>query len=121
MLIEGTCVTKRPVRSSKWLWTLGAVLFGVIAVAIVLLATHWPFTEKAITQALEAASGRPVQIRTFSKTYFPPGCIAEGIRFLRHKHPADPPIITVEKLRSEEHTSELQSLRHLVCRLLLEK
>jgi len=23
--------------------------------------------------------------------------------------------------RSEEHTSELQSLRHLVCRLLLEK
>src|SRR5215212_12021404 len=27
----------------------------------------------------------------------------------------------VRGLRSEEHTSELQSLRHLVCRLLLEK
>src|SRR5437899_8912051 len=26
-----------------------------------------------------------------------------------------------ENRRSEEHTSELQSLRHLVCRLLLEK
>src|ERR1035438_10711623 len=26
-----------------------------------------------------------------------------------------------DRLRSEEHTSELQSLRHLVCRLLLEK
>src|SRR5438045_5839967 len=26
-----------------------------------------------------------------------------------------------ESQRSEEHTSELQSLRHLVCRLLLEK
>src|SRR5436853_4205609 len=26
-----------------------------------------------------------------------------------------------ERCRSEEHTSELQSLRHLVCRLLLEK
>src|SRR5437899_4055079 len=26
-----------------------------------------------------------------------------------------------ESFRSEEHTSELQSLRHLVCRLLLEK
>src|SRR5438045_5584214 len=26
-----------------------------------------------------------------------------------------------ELVRSEEHTSELQSLRHLVCRLLLEK
>src|SRR5258705_1143099 len=29
--------------------------------------------------------------------------------------------ITVGGERSEEHTSELQSLRHLVCRLLLEK
>src|SRR5205814_9449637 len=28
---------------------------------------------------------------------------------------------TTRFLRSEEHTSELQSLRHLVCRLLLEK
>src|SRR5436853_4935004 len=27
----------------------------------------------------------------------------------------------VGEVRSEEHTSELQSLRHLVCRLLLEK
>src|SRR5262245_62904477 len=26
-----------------------------------------------------------------------------------------------KRVRSEEHTSELQSLRHLVCRLLLEK
>src|SRR5205814_4811877 len=26
-----------------------------------------------------------------------------------------------QRVRSEEHTSELQSLRHLVCRLLLEK
>src|SRR2546425_13151965 len=34
-----------------------------------------------------------------------------------------PPIATVPRagLRSEEHTSELQSLAYLVCRLLLEK
>src|SRR5205814_6170780 len=31
------------------------------------------------------------------------------------------PALSAEALRSEEHTSELQSLRHLVCRLLLEK
>src|SRR5436853_2478919 len=30
-------------------------------------------------------------------------------------------VSVVENHRSEEHTSELQSLRHLVCRLLLEK
>src|SRR5262245_19383760 len=29
--------------------------------------------------------------------------------------------IEIKRLQSEEHTSELQSLRHLVCRLLLEK
>src|SRR5205814_5417217 len=31
----------------------------------------------------------------------------------------DEPVL--KDVRSEEHTSELQSLRHLVCRLLLEK
>src|SRR5262245_64985448 len=31
------------------------------------------------------------------------------------------PIAPATRSRSEEHTSELQSLRHLVCRLLLEK
>src|SRR5437899_7136712 len=36
-----------------------------------------------------------------------------GARFFGRQVPTD--------VRSEEHTSELQSLRHLVCRLLLEK
>src|ERR1035438_1481373 len=38
-----------------------------------------------------------------------------GIRAILFK-PSSP-----QSCRSEEHTSELQSLRHLVCRLLLEK
>src|SRR5262245_64944848 len=33
----------------------------------------------------------------------------------------DPARVPRDRHRSEEHTSELQSLRHLVCRLLLEK
>src|SRR5258705_8123348 len=37
-------------------------------------------------------------------------------RAARRSHAASP-----ARPRSEEHTSELQSLRHLVCRLLLEK
>src|SRR5205814_10027598 len=46
----------------------------------------------------------------------------ESVLPTRHQ-PASAPA-TVEqgqRFRSEEHTSELQSLRHLVCRLLLEK
>src|SRR5437899_1651651 len=42
------------------------------------------------------------------------GEIARSLNGLHTAHEA-------EKNRSEEHTSELQSLRHLVCRLLLEK
>src|SRR5205814_3626499 len=37
------------------------------------------------------------------------------------QYAADPATASVTISRSEEHTSELQSLRHLVCRLLLEK
>src|SRR5262245_62179211 len=40
------------------------------------------------------------------------------IEYLDETHP-EPRLIP--KDRSEEHTSELQSLRHIVCRLLLEK
>src|SRR5205814_8323619 len=42
-------------------------------------------------------------------------CIEYGVRSRRNCPLIDCPT------RSEEHTSELQSLRHLVCRLLLEK
>src|SRR5262245_65313977 len=37
------------------------------------------------------------------------------------RQPDGAPALGDDGWRSEEHTSELQSLRHLVCRLLLEK
>src|SRR5947199_3261420 len=37
------------------------------------------------------------------------------------KYPSPTALPEAKQYRSEEHTSELQSLRHLVCRLLLEK
>src|SRR2546422_1522283 len=43
-----------------------------------------------------------------------PACLLRAASLLRHPHGRGPP-------RSEEHTSELQSPLHLVCRLLLEK
>src|SRR5258708_24732569 len=39
----------------------------------------------------------------------------------RVSHGAGPYLAVKKQLRSEEHTSELQSPDHLVCRLLLEK
>src|SRR5205814_5228158 len=49
------------------------------------------------------------------------GVSAEGHRYLCVRFGVEAGFVLVERdHRSEEHTSELQSLRHLVCRLLLE-
>src|SRR3989441_9603289 len=42
-------------------------------------------------------------------------------RWLRSTHPVSSRFRRPTGMRSEEHTSELQSLAYLVCRLLLEK
>src|SRR2546425_3208159 len=42
-------------------------------------------------------------------------------RLLRFSQGTDSNLASHERRRSEEHTSELQSLAYLVCRLLLEK
>src|SRR5262245_63311640 len=46
---------------------------------------------------------------------------AEDIDVDEARREAEEARALLEQIRSEEHTSELQSLRHLVCRLLLEK
>src|SRR5258707_7439508 len=54
--------------------------------------------------------------------------MSHGIRFVTHEHAGATRAVellvvlaVVERIRSEEHTSELQSRQYLVCRLLLEK
>src|SRR5437899_4831665 len=49
----------------------------------------------------------------------PPPNASDAQEAVEPEHPQ--PERQNKKPRSEEHTSELQSLRHLVCRLLLEK
>src|SRR5258705_8336713 len=56
----------------------------------------------------------------------PAGCAADfailrARRAVALRNPAPGAGQSRPNVRSEEHTSELQSLRHLVCRLLLEK
>src|SRR5438876_11515439 len=48
-------------------------------------------------------------------------CAFCAIPLMRGKHRSEPLTRLVREARSEEHTSELQSPVHLVCRLLLEK
>src|SRR5438552_11979453 len=76
-------------------------------------------------EALSALSGRSRLSRTFARTpttLIPPNSNAAS---LRAREPSSSSIFTASRRtwipRSEEHTSELQSPDHLVCRLLLEK
>src|SRR5471030_3479556 len=55
-------------------------------------------------------------------TLFPYTTLFRSTDFRAALHAADSVVFPAAgRERSEEHTSELQSLRHLVCRLLLEK
>jgi hypothetical protein len=87
---------KRVLR--RWIFVSVAVLAVGVALAATLLAVNWPFTQTAVTKALEDRFARDVKIREFRSTYFPPGCVAEGIEFLHRTRKDLPPLITVQTL-----------------------
>ena len=87
-------------RSSfvRWCLIVGAFIAVSFGVAAILLVRNWPFTQQAVTVALQDRFARTVEIRNFSSTYFPPGFIAEGVSFLQRKRKDLPPLITVRTL-----------------------
>jgi len=82
----------------RWILVGAAVVALCIASGATLLALNWPFTQTAVTKALEDRFARDVKIRKFRTTYFPPGCVAEGIEFLHRQRKDLPPLITVQTL-----------------------
>src|SRR5205814_8834899 len=79
------------------------------------LPIFFSFSGISVTNA-SVVSNRPVMDAAF--------CSALCVTFVGSTMPAFTKSVKaniVDPTRSEEHTSELQSLRHLVCRLLLEK
>ena len=101
-------------KRAYWVrWAAGAALVIVVA-AIVLLFRAWPFKEETIRQALEEASAQTVEIGSFRKTYFPPGCLAENLTF-RGKHSrASTPLITVQKLTISSSYAALATLSNRI-------
>ncbi|MGD0438486.1 MAG: AsmA-like C-terminal region-containing protein [Bryobacteraceae bacterium] len=77
--------------------TVAVVALGAVLSAI-LLALNWPFTQAAVTKALQDRFVRDVKIRKFRSTYFPPGFVAEGVEFLHRERKDLPPLITVQTL-----------------------
>src|SRR2546422_6113293 len=79
-------------------------------------STLFPYTTLFRSRPAEwglVFSQRDLPARSFQGAFCPPGNL-RSFRGQRARSPCGIP-------RSEEHTSELQSRLHLVCRLLLEK
>src|SRR5947199_7089297 len=89
------------------LGTALAVLFG-LTMSHGALGQRRPPPEDEIMRRTPPPRPTPVPVAPASQ----PAWVAFGARNATHAGC---------EARSEEHTSELQSLRHLVCRLLLEK
>jgi hypothetical protein len=87
-----------PGRKFRW-WMKASLAVAALAIIYVaVIAENWPFTQQAVIDALQDRSLRTVTIGHFSRTYFPPGCTAEDIRFWHRKHKEKQPLITVAKL-----------------------
>lgn len=82
----------------RW-WLLGLLAIAVLAIGyLIFLIVYWPFTEQSLIDVLQERSVRSVTIDHFHQTYWPPGCVAEGISFLHRKHKEKAPLITIQKL-----------------------
>jgi hypothetical protein len=64
-----------------WLLLTFCIVGIALVVAAGILATHWPFTREVIEKDLAQVSASAVRIQSFQSTYFPPGCILEGVSF----------------------------------------
>jgi hypothetical protein len=82
----------------RWIVLSAAIVVVALVVGAILLALNWPFTEAAVQKTLQDRFARQVTIHKFRSTYFPPGCVAEGVDFLHRKRKDLPPLITVETL-----------------------
>ncbi len=82
----------------RWWLIIAASLIVIAGIVLIVLACNWPYTQQAVAKALQDRFARTVQIRSFRKTYFPPGCVAEGVSFLHRKRTDLPALITVQTL-----------------------
>src|SRR6266540_817759 len=71
---------------------------------------------KSPSSSAARASGSMLQVRRRSLGWSPPSC-----QVMTRRTQGLAVIVSISAVRSEEHTSELQSHHDLVCRLLLEK
>jgi hypothetical protein len=74
-------ILRNRLNTRRSLIITACVVVAALAVFTGILAAHWPFTRQAIIKDLAENLSARVEIKSFRETYFPPGCIAEGVIF----------------------------------------
>src|SRR5690554_6957591 len=105
----------------SWIRWWGLIVFVVIfggGTAFFMLAAG-PLAKLSIEKIGTMVNGALVEVDSAAVTFNPLGLKVTGLQVADEAQPMRN--VLEFKQRSEEHTSELQSRPHLVCRLLLEK
>src|SRR5262245_32840531 len=108
--VPASAPPEAPRRQVSWLGA--AVAGGGLVLAVLGLVSLFLSRDNGVSALDARVAGVELELRDLASRAPPPAADPKALDEVAGR---------VAKLRSEEHTSELQSLRHLVCRLLLEK
>jgi hypothetical protein len=83
---------------SHWIKIGGLLALVAIGGAVVLVSSHWPFTQDTIVSALQEKFSTAIELNMFHGTYLTPGCVVEGVTFRRNSDRNARPIASIERL-----------------------
>jgi len=78
----------------RWILIFTSVAIASLCIVAILGIRCWPFSEASVIKNLSEAADSTVTVRRYHPTYFPPGCILEGVEFRHDRFQ----LITVERL-----------------------
>src|SRR5215471_5233586 len=86
-------------QPNKRKWRKPASFAAIAAVFLLCIGTilgvkYWPFSEASVIKNLAETADSTVTARSYHPTYFPPGCILEGVEFRHDRFK----LITVDRL-----------------------
>ena len=83
---------------TRWIKIAAGVIVVALAIAGVVIATHWPFTRASVIEGLEQTFASTVEVKEFRATYFPPGCVMDGVTFRRNLDGNAPAIAIADRV-----------------------
>jgi len=68
-------------RVPRWIAICALIFLVAIAGSLIFVLANWPFKRDEVAKRLGTIFASTVDIKQFNSTYFPPGCVAEGVVF----------------------------------------